>query len=243
MLREAAHLAEAFEFDGAIALLMETSQEFPGEDGLRAEVKRCAIRHVEHHRSRAEELIRNRRLEEAAEFLEESLRRHGGDVPLNAMLTGVRRDIADQKRAAAIQRAINQADVHAREGDFENAITALHRLDEADRSDPQVIARLDAIHTERAVEQIVRQASSHTAQQHFDSALKAIEQGLQHYPQHPRLTAIRQDTISAHNDFKRERSILTAIQKSGKLRAKADLTVQFRSSRRPSGVRPKSRAC
>ena len=113
--------------------------------------------------------------------------------------------------------------MHAREGDFESAITALHRLDEADRSDPQVIAKLDAIHTERAVEQIVRQASSHTAQQHFDSALKAIEQGLRHHPQHPRLTTLRQDTIAVHNDFKRERSILTAIQKSWKLRAKAEL--------------------
>ena len=66
VLREAAHLAEAFEFDGAIALLMETSQEFPGEDGLRAEVEALRIRQIDHDRSRAEELIRNRRLEEAA---------------------------------------------------------------------------------------------------------------------------------------------------------------------------------
>ena len=61
------------------------------------------------------------------------------------------------------------------------------------------------------------------ARRHFDSALKAVERGLQDYPQHPRLTAIRQDTIAAHNEFKRERAILTAIQKAGRLRAKADL--------------------
>ncbi len=159
------------------------------------------------------------------------------------MLTGVRRDIADQKRAAAIQRAINQADVHAREGDFESAITALHRLDEADRSDPQVIAKLDAIHTERAVEQIVRQASSHTAQQHFDSALKAIEQGLQHHPQHPRLTAIRQDTIVLTTTSSENAQYLPRFRSRGSCARKRTLTVQFRSSRRPSGVRPKSRAC
>ena len=161
VMRDAAQLAEAFEFDGAIALLMETSQAFSGEDRLRAEAEALRLRQLEHHRSRAEELIQNRRLGGGA-FLEESLQRYGGDVPLNAMLTDVRRDIADQKRTAAVQAAIKQADAHAREGDFENAITALHRLDAVYRSDPQVIAKLAAIHTERAVEQIIRQVSSDT---------------------------------------------------------------------------------
>ena len=139
-----------------------------------------------------------------------------------AMLTDVRRDIADQKRTAAVQAAIKQADAHAREDDFENAITALHRLDAVYRSDPQVIAKLAAIHTERAVEQIIRQVSSDTGRRHFDSALKAVERGLQDYPQHQRLTAIRQDTIAAHNEFKRDAPYLPQ-SKSGEVARKADL--------------------
>ena len=227
-IHQAARLAQSYEFEQAIALLGETLGKFPDEPRLHTDALRLRIERLEHHRKRARQLISDEHLDEASQFLEDSLRYDPDDPALTEMLTSVRENIAARKRAEVINGALTQADKYARLGDLDSAVAVLSQLDETCRSDPRVAARTGEIRIERAVDEVVRQASKQKQELQFDAALKVIDRGLQDYPQHARLTAIRHETIADRDEHRRERNILATLQKASKLRSKGELESALR---------------
>ena len=226
---KAGALADKKDFNGALSLLEDALQKYPGETTLIRMLGSTLAAKTAWERQQAvaatirqcNELRQQQRLAEAIELVEAALRDNSADPQLVSLLEQLEQEWAGKRRAEAVRKA---ADAAVQALDRKQPLEAQQVLRTAliqyagENRLLELLKRAEdeqrAIEKARAVEAIVREASARAGAQDFRRALAAIDQGLQAWPGEATLLALREETASSEAAATRRREIENCSQRA-----------------------------
>ena len=221
------------EFGGAYRLCAEAlrvDEEHPQArrlmDAIQEEIaRRDRKRKLEEGLEKARGLLRIQAFEEVFSAVEALRKEFPGEAQVEQLLATARTQQQERDRRVRLQEEMQAARQLLRERNFAGAVERLRRVSPEFSTDPQFVElrsfaeeELRRQMTEQEIAGFAEQASQFAAQNRFDEALRAIDQGLQKYATDSTLIRLLQSTMAAKRSFEKEQAIAEALRRGEELR-------------------------
>jgi serine/threonine protein kinase len=229
--------ADAHDFEGAVRILTQGLDTYPGEKSL-TELLELTLRSaaswekqetVRRALADARQFSEQNRYTDALDALGAALRTHPGEPRL--VEASGRLQSEWERRQDALRHAASQAQELIREGRAEDAVRILEEVSrqygaESELSDLTAQAR-DAILTGqrlRALEQLVDRVHRHVEGHEFQRAFDLLNEGLKADPNEPRLKDLQNEINVAEGVWRTQQAVEEALRNCERLRSENRLS-------------------
>jgi serine/threonine-protein kinase len=177
----------------------------------------------------ADAQLERREFDRALSAIDQGLRAHGQDP----RLAGAREKVIHAKlqweRSEAIRQALQDSERLIGANQPEQAVETLEKVlsrypGEESLTTAMALARqaADAKRREQAIVSLSRDAASQLANRDFDGALNGVDQGISAFGQDSRLTALRENILTAKAAWERTETVRIALEECGQSLARND---------------------
>ncbi len=192
LVRTIESLTSVHDFAGALPLLEDGLQRFPDDASLLRLKTRTLLEKTARERQqgieavigRCQDLETKERLVEALQVVQAAIAKYGIEPALQDLEQHLKNALDRQRRAAAVRKAVTEANRHLEQGLPENAIPPMQEALAKYPGEAELTRLLTRAEEERAraIQAIRREVSERAQVQDFDRAISLVEQGLGRFP-------------------------------------------------------------
>jgi len=231
--REATALLDKESYDEALEAIHDALRSYPGDPGLLRLAEQAATAKTRFARSQAlrSALEAANRLRSGKAFgaalraLDSFSEGYGKDPAIDSLRQQIEAEWKSDQRLEAIRKVLDEARGLIAQGRASSATQLLTQATAQYPSDQELTALLEAAqqaasqqHRAEAVQKVCEQASALLSQKRFDTALGALDRGLQDYPGEESLTRLRDSAIAARAEDQRQEARAKVIERCQGLR-------------------------
>jgi hypothetical protein len=225
VLSESKGLLNAGQLDEAADKLRRHQARFPGAGELRAlssyanELLKARERvdEIDEAARNTQRLLDQQKLEEAAALVAAAAAKYPDEVRLASLLEKANRAIADRQQREAVQQIVREAEVLLQKRKYAEALSVLDKgLQRYPNEGALSEAKSAALSAQKRaeIERLLEDARSRAAMHQFADAIRALERGLERFPDQPEIAAAAETVRAEFAEHERRHAVASAVRAS-----------------------------